>query len=113
MSMYSFAFERISYTTGHLRAENGTFRESRGVSANNRAQGFRPAFLDTSTGDVFLSRYSNGEPAPIHLFDGLPDDVVLCRSATGQITAVKATLTAGFVRGTRFYSREEADRSLA
>jgi hypothetical protein len=113
MSMTSFMSKRTSYTPGHLRAENGIFDKSRGVSANNRAQGFRPAFLDTSTGSVFLSRYTNGEPAPMHLLDGLPDEVVLCRSPAGRITAVKATLMAGFLRGERFYSREEADRALA
>jgi hypothetical protein len=113
MSMHGYASQRASYTPVHLKAENRIFDGTRGVSANNREQGFLPAFLDTSTGRVFLSRFTSGEPAPVHLLDGLPNEVVLFRSLAGRITAVKSTVMAGFIRGERFYTREEAAQALA
>src|SRR5512143_105709 len=87
-----------------LRAENRQFRGSGGVSENNRALGFRPAFLDSVTGHVYLSRFANGIPAPVHLLDGLPDDLVVQRSAEGRIAAVKHTVIAGFLYADHFYS---------
>jgi hypothetical protein len=96
-----------------LRAENQHFWNTGGVSQNNRDQGFHPAFLDTVTGQVYLSRFANGNPAPIHLLDGLPDDLVMHRSAEGRVTAVKHTLVSGFLRAERFYTREQAAQLLA
>jgi len=91
-----------------LCAENRQFRGSGGVSQNNRALGFRPAFRDSATGHVYLSRFANGIPAPVHLLDGLPDDLVVQRSAEGQIAAVKHTVIAGFLYADHFYTRDQA-----
>jgi hypothetical protein len=96
-----------------LRLESLTLRGTGGVSANNRECGFRPAFLDASTNTVYLSRYRDGQPAPFHLLDGLPDDVVMTRSASGQVQAVKPTIVSGFVRAGWFYTREEATEIVA
>jgi hypothetical protein len=95
-----------------LQLETQTFRDTGGVSANNRTCGFHPAFLDTSTYAVYLSRFVDGKPAPFHLLDGLPDEVVVTRSASGQVQAVKPTIVSGFVRSGRFYTREEAAQSV-
>jgi hypothetical protein len=96
-----------------LRLETLRLRGTGGVSANNRDCGFRPAFLDSSTDTVYLSRFKNGKPAPFHLLDGLPDDVVVTRSASGQVQAVKSTVVSGFVRAGWFYTREEATEIVA
>ena len=91
-----------------LRQQNRVFRGSGGVSQENRGSGFVPAFSDTSTGDVYLSRFADGRIAPMHLLDGLPAAVVIKRSVSGRVTGVKETLQAGSVRAGKFYTREQA-----
>lgn len=54
----------LSYAV--LRKENQTFAGSGGVSQENRARGFIPAFYDTQSGKAGVSRFRNGTPAPIH-----------------------------------------------
>jgi hypothetical protein len=95
-------------TRRRLRSESQDFEGTGGVSENNRPQGFRPAFRDTSTGQVYASRYADGRPAAMHLLDGLPDTLVLDRAANGHVVKVRPTVVAGFERSGRFYTREEA-----
>lgn len=95
--------------TGHvLRRQNRVFRGTGGVSAGNRAQGFAPAFLDTQTGEVHRARFADGRPAPMHLLEGLPPALVVERDARGRAVAIHASVLAGFVRGSRFFTREQA-----
>ena len=96
-----------------LRIETSSFLGTGGVSAGNQSDGFRPAFLDTDTDTVYLSRFGDGRPAPFHLLDGLPDELVLQRNASGSVEAVKSAVVSGFVRAGRFYSRQEAAQVLA
>lgn len=95
-------------STAVLRRQNKRFLATGGRSQENRGAGFRPAFRDTHTGAVYLSCFANGCPAPIHLLDGLPADVVVARDGAGHVTAVKHTVIAGFVRAGRFYTRAQA-----
>lgn len=94
-----------------LEAQNRRYAGGGGVSRHNRDQGFAPAFLDTGTGAVYLSRFRDGRPAPMHLLDGLPAELVTARAAE-RVVAVSARVTAGFVRGGRFYTREQAARAV-
>lgn len=96
-----------------LERETVAFRGRGGVSAENRDEGFRPAFLDRQTGVAYASCYVDGRPAPFHLLDGLPDELVLARNAAGRVVSVKASVTSGFLRDGRFYTREEAVSSLS
>ncbi len=96
-----------------LPRENRAFRGTGGRSQENRGFGFRPAFMDSETGAVYASRFSDGSEAPFHLFDGLPDAVVLRRHASGGVAAVKRSLVSGFLRDGRFYRREEAAAFVA
>jgi hypothetical protein len=57
---------------------------------------------------VYLSRFADGRLAPMHLLDGLPPEVVLSDPVSRQVVALKDSVTAGFVREGRFYSRQEA-----
>lgn len=88
--------------------ENAVFHGSDGVSTNNRSLGFQPAFRNNETGRVYASRFADGRLAPIHLIDGLPEEVVLTRSAAGKVMSVKASVQAGFTLGSDFYDREQA-----
>lgn len=96
-----------------LVRENQRFRGTGGRSEENRPAGFRPAFLDAETRIIYPSRFGDGMPAPFHLLDGLPDEVVLARHASGRVAQVKASVISGFVRDARFYTREEAARCVS
>jgi hypothetical protein len=94
-----------------LREENAAYAATGGVSRGNASLGFRPAFLDFSTQTIYPSRFADGRPAPIHLLDGLPDEVVTDRLASGRVVAAKASLISGFERGGFFYTRQAAVRA--
>jgi len=95
-------------TTQVLRRQNLAFKGTGGVSAGNRCRGFAPAFMDTETGSVYLARFADGRPAPMHLLDGLPPELIVSRDAAGRCLAVKRSLVAGFVQAGQFYTREQA-----
>jgi hypothetical protein len=95
-------------TARTLRQQNRAFRGTGGVSAHNRSLGFAPAFLDTQTGTVYRACFADGRPAPMHLLEGLPPALVVARDAAGRAIAIHPAVTAGFVRGARFYTREQA-----
>ncbi len=95
-----------------LRRENRTYRGSGGVSAQNRCGGFAPAFLDLETGMVYRACFADGRPAPMHLLDGLPAEVVVDRHASGTVRAVKGSIVAGFLGRGRFFTREQAARAM-
>ncbi|MFV8834064.1 hypothetical protein [Aquisalimonas sp.] len=84
------------------------YRETGGESSVCAREGFVPAFRDEETGAVYRACFRDGRPAPMHLLDGLPDDVVLSRDDQGRAIAVKPSLTSGFLLSGCFYSRAEA-----
>ena len=96
-----------------LQLENLVHRGTGGRSEENRALGFRPAFLDFATQRIYLSCFRNGMPAPIHVLDGLPDEVVIDRTPSGKVITTKATVIAGFVRNGFFYTRRAAAKAVA
>lgn len=91
-----------------LRKENEEFWGTGGVSPVNRKHGFLPAFLDTDTGVVYPSRYADGRPAPVHLYEGLPSVLFTDLDAENRPKALKSSVVSGFVCGQRFYTRDEA-----
>ena len=96
-----------------LLQENAVHAGTGGVSRGNARMGFRPAFLDVATLTIYPSRFADGRPAPFHLLDGLPDEVVTDRLASGRAVAAKASVISGFERGGFFYTREAAARACA
>jgi hypothetical protein len=98
-------------TQQRIRRENLDFQGTGGLSENNHASGFLPAFCDSETGRTELSRLADGMLAPIHLLSGLPPEWVVTRDAAGGVSAVKPSIVAGFLRDGRFYTREEAARA--
>ena len=91
-----------------LREQNQNLKGTGGVSQENHSLGFRPAFRDTKTGLIYISRFANGTIAPVHMLDGLPQELVVNRSSNGKVVAVKDSVTAGFVLKGQFYTREQA-----
>ena len=91
-----------------LERENNRYLGSGARSQENHSHGFRPAFMDAETGVVYVSCFSDGRPAPFHLLDGLPDEVVLTRNPSGRVESVKPSVVSGFVLERRFFTRDEA-----
>ena len=98
-------------TEKQLQHENVAFAGSGGRSQENRHLGFKPAFFDFATQTLYPSRFADGRPAPVHLLDGLPDEVIIDRSASGRAVAAKATVISGFERNGYFYTREAAAKA--
>ena len=101
------------FTVSALQRQRRRYRGSAGISQMNQGHGFRVAFRDAETGIIYGSCYADGRPAAVHLLDGLPESLVLARAVDGRVTVVKKAVVAGFVRNGRFYTRQEAVRSVA
>lgn len=95
-------------TTEVLKTENQVFRGTGGRSEENRSLGFRPAFKDMHSSRIYPSRFADGRPAPFHLLDGLPDEVVVARDVSGRVASIKSSVVSGFLRMGRFLTRDEA-----
>lgn len=95
-----------------LRLENLRHAASGGRSPQGASLGFHAAFLDCATMTIYLSRFRDGRLAPMHLLDGLPEEVVVDRAASGRVVAAKATLVCGFERNGFFYTRSSAARAV-
>ncbi len=95
-----------------LRLENQAYRNSGGVSCNNRDSGFRPAYRNIRTGQTVLSRFANGDPAPVHVLDGVPNEWVVARDRQGGVSRLLPTVVSGFLRNGHFYTREAAARIM-
>jgi hypothetical protein len=74
---------------------------------------FQAAFLDFGTQTIYPSRHPDGRLAAYHLLDGLPATVVVDRTFSGRVVAVKASLIEGYVRDGYFYTRATAARMVA
>ncbi|MFH0341777.1 MAG: hypothetical protein ACHBNF_06515 [Chromatiales bacterium] len=73
-----------------LEDENRRYTGRGGISAENRSLGFLPAYRDSATGHIHLSRFADGRRAPIHLLEALPKRLTLRRDASGKVIALKA-----------------------
>jgi hypothetical protein len=98
----------LTLSSRYLQLETAAHRGTGGVSAENRALGFRPAFRDTDTGQTYPSMFADGRPAPFHVLDGMPEPVVLARDRNGRVSRVLGSIVAGFLREGVFYTRAEA-----
>jgi hypothetical protein len=78
------------------------------TSEQTRGYGFVPAFKDCSDGRVYISRNTNGTPAPIHKLDDLPKHLFVCLGQEGKKKELKKSVVAGFVRDMHFFSRSQA-----
>jgi len=100
------------FTEGRLKKENLAFIGTAGVSSANHGNGFIPAFHDKETGQVEISRFLNGQPAPMHMIEGLPESWIVERDAASKATAIKQSIIAGFVREDCFYTRSQAAEAV-
>ena len=94
-------------TDSSLATESNKYHGTGGASQGNRDYGFIPAFIDTSTNTIYLSRYSDGRLAKVHILDGIPDHLIVS-TEDGHVKAVVDSVVAGFVLNEVFYTRTEA-----
>lgn len=101
---------RIMRKILHCSKPYGRIRRRRNAPGSGSAwdRGFCPAFRNNASGNVYLSRYADGRPAPMHLVDNLPPDLAQERTPEGRISSLKASVISGYVHAGRFYTREEA-----
>ena len=95
-----------------LKRQNLDYRGTGGISQGNSSHGFIPAFIDQITGEYYLSRFADGQIAPVHVLDGLPDCLVAERKENGAVTATIDSVAAGFVFCGLFYTREQAAKAV-
>ncbi len=60
---------------------------------------FQPAFYDMQTGKIHICRFANGQQAPLHILDGIPENV----TARSEVN-----LISGFIYNGVFMTRQQA-----
>lgn len=98
-------------TIQHIQALN-LYLYSGNKSERIRAQGFMPAFYNSDSLTAEVSRFTDGQVAPIHLLDGLPNEWVAARNASGKIVALKGSVEAGYLYEGVFYTAEQVTETL-
>ena len=98
----------LTLSKRYLELEAAAHRGTGGVSAENLRLGFQAAFMDTATGITYRSTFVDGRPAPFHILDGIPDELVLARDRRGAVSRVVGSIIAGFLKDGVFYTREQA-----
>ncbi len=74
--------------------------------------GFQPAYFDFLTQTIYPSLFADGTPAPFHILEGLPSEVVVDRARSGRVVTTKATLLAGYERNGFFYANATVARAI-
>ena len=95
-----------------LERESNAYAGTGGTSDGARGAGFVPAFYDTRAKRLYRSRFADGSPAPMHILDGLPTELVKNRDSGGRVTRVSDEVVSGFEREGQFFTREMAAREL-
>jgi len=103
----------MQQTTPQLAEENRQFAGTGGVSEGNAQSSFAPAFQDASTGQIAVSRFKDGRPAPFHLLDGLPEAWIIERDLKGRVIKINASVVSGFIRLGQFFTRQQASDFMA
>jgi len=68
-------------------------------SCENQRLVFQPAYFDMQTGKIHVSRYASGHQAPLHILDGIPDNVA---------KRADLNLVSGFIYNGIFLTRQQA-----
>ena len=88
-------------------SERNSYHQFGGSVFNDASFGFMPAFMDIQTSETHLASYENGEPAAIHILDGLPRKWVSDWDDQGQAVSLQLGVVAGFMRAGVFYTLSE------
>ncbi|MEW5755978.1 MAG: hypothetical protein AB1810_06700 [Pseudomonadota bacterium] len=100
-------------TDNDIHQQGLKYQGTGGCSQVSSPLGFQPAFLDTATRTIYLSRFADGRLAHLHILDGLPEELVVERAEDGRVLTIKPSLVSGFAKDGRFYTRDECASLLA
>ena len=104
---------QLSEYSSQSQVEYQSYQDHAGGAVFNAAGfGFVPAFMDIHTSETHLSSYKNGEPAVMHILDGLPNYWVAEWGQDGRASALKLGVIAGFMRSGKFYTLNEIMNNL-
>ncbi len=100
----------------HIQSEQaqaacGTETTSRAVFGE-ASFGFMPVFMDVQSRETHLASYRDGQPAVVHILDGLPHKWIEEWGSDGRPVSLKAGVIAGFMRGGEFYTLSDIMNSL-
>ena len=90
-----------------LVEQRGAYEQLGGAVFREASFGFMPAFKDLVTQEVHLSAYEDGEPAVVHILDGLPAKWVAEWGQDGRAVSLKSGVIAGYMRSGEFYTLNE------
>jgi len=102
----------MSMSQSQVEQQQGMYDRMGGAVFHDASFGFMPAFLDLKTRETHLSAYKDGEPAVIHILDGLPGHWISEWGTDGRAVALKSSVIAGFMRNCRFYTINEIMHQL-
>lgn len=102
----------MSMSQSQVEQQQSVYEKSGGAVFRDASFGFMPAFLDLKTCETHLSAYKNGQPAVIHILDGLPGHWISEWGTDGRAVALKSSVIAGFMRSSRFYTFNEIMHQL-
>ena len=91
-----------------VRTASNEYLGTCGESATAKNVKFLPAFRNPLDGRIERARFPNGQPAPMHLIGGLPQEWAVRCDEDGCVLEIGDDIEAGFVRDGQFYTREEA-----
>lgn len=97
--------------TGHNQSANSGEVPSRAVFGD-ASFGFMPVFMDVHTRETHLASYRDGQPAVVHVLDGLPHKWVEEWGSDGLPVSLKPGVIAGFMRGGVFYTLSDIMNGL-
>jgi hypothetical protein len=98
-------------TQKQVKSASDPFLGTCGESATAGQHRFIPAFRCETSGRVELARFPNGSIAPMHLIIALPREWASQTDHKGGVVCLKDSITAGFWRDARFFTRAEAKAS--
>ncbi len=98
-----------------IEAERAQYINTGGTSqdSGNKQMEFIPAFFDTQSNTIHLSRTCDGNIAAMHLLTGLAESIIDSRDSHGKITGIKKSVIVGFEKNGQFYTREQAAKIVA
>lgn len=109
--------ERPAHTGLHRDSMGGARTEVRVNSLMEQRlaleHGFQPAFFDFLTQTIYPSVFADGTPAPFHVLEGLPHDLIVDRARSGRVISIKVTLLTGYERNGFFYTNKSVARAVA
>ncbi len=95
-TLFNYQFQnKQAYLSGFVNS----IEEVKTKQEITKPQTLQAAFYDMETGKIYASQFANGCLAPIHIFDGLPEEI----QARSDLNVIS-----GFTQNGNFLTRKQA-----